>query len=611
MNQKMENEDNGGVKIDDRQLDAFWAKLPEPFNFYRLVFKRDHLHFGYWPENLPGLSLEEAQEKMFILLLSYFPEPPARVLDVGCGLGFSAALLAEKGYQVTAIAPSEELISYAKTQYGSEKADYQNAEFLDESGQGFAADLYDIIFFQESLQYLHPIENVFHQARRLLRPKGRIIFGDEVCLDRSIQSHTAVHHRSDIVTALSENGFRISSQKTVRENVLQTCNEVINRFTSHFDHVVQQIHAPDTAGRLQFYLNGWKSQLQWYTRSQMGYEIFSVQKDEVFVRAYRQGDEQAILPLFCQVFHNPRTTAHWNWKYRDNPYGNYRIAAAFSENGSLAAHFSGYPVPFYFGNMEDNVFIAYQGGDTMTNPEFRSSGLGKTSVLGRTAAYFYNKFCDGVIPFFYGFNTGNIRKFGERFLRFKYIQPVPYHVMDIGQDMPASVGRLSRVIKGLTVERVFTAGLEYDRLFDKVCNAYEVLVKRDCTYIKWRYLDCPDNLHHIFAVRRWGKLTGWGVFSIRGNTLIWGDAFCDPRYAQDMKFLLHQVVEKMGVPVTQIAGWFSPTPEWWNAELKKMGFTVQKEPNSLSPCVILFDTNYSPDLFEKKFYYTMGDSDLF
>lgn len=603
MSQKMEN--------DDRQLDALWAKLPEPFHFYRLVFKGDHLHFGYWPENFPGLSLEEAQEKMFLLLLSCFPEPPARVLDVGCGLGFSAALLAEKGYRVTAIAPSDELIGYAKTRYGSEKVDYQNAGFLDES-PAFAVDLYDIILFQESLQYLHPIEAVFHQARRLLRPKGKIIFGDEVCLDRSIQSHTAVHHRSDIISALSENGFRISSQKTVRENVLPTCNEVILRFTSHFDHVVRQVQAPDTADRLQFYLNGWKSQLQWYSRSQMGYEIFSVQKDDVFVRAYRQGDEQTILPLFHQVFHNPRTTAHWNWKFRDNPYGDYRIAVAFSENGSLAAHFSGYPVPFYFGNMENKVVTAYQGGDTMTNPEFRSSGLGKTSVLGRTAAYFYSKFCEGVVPFFYGFNTGNIRKFGERFLRFQYIQPVPYHVMDIGQGIPAPVGRLSRVTKGLTVERVLAAGPEYSHFFDNVCRAYDVLVKRDATYIKWRYLDCPDNLHQVFAVRRWGKLTGWGVFSIRDDSLIWGDAFCDPQYARDMHFLLHQVVEKMSIPLTRIAGWFSPNPDWWHAELKKMGFSVQKEPNGLSPCVILFDdANFSPDLFEKKFYYTMGDSDLF
>jgi 2-polyprenyl-3-methyl-5-hydroxy-6-metoxy-1,4-benzoquinol methylase len=611
MNQKMENENTEGMRICDRQLVEFGAKLPEPFNFSQSVFKEGHVHFGFWPDNLSGLSLEEAQEKMFNLLLSYFPEPPAKVLDVGCGLGVSAAILAEKGYRVTAIAPSEELISYAKKKYGSEKVDYQNAGFLDESEQGFAADIYDVIFFQESLQTLQPVGNVFQKARRRLAPKGKIVFGDEVCLDRSIQNQTAAHHRSDIITALSESGFRISSQQSVRENVLQTCNEVINRFATHFDHVVRQVDSPDTADRLQLYLNGWKSRLQWYTRSQMGYEIFSVQKTDVFVRAYGKGDEQAILPLFRQVFHNPRTTAHWNWKYRDNPYGNFRIATAFTENGDLAAHFSGYPVPFYFGDMKDKVFIAYQGGDTMTNPEFRSSGLGKTSVLGRTAAYFYSKFCDGVVPFFYGFNTGNIRKFGERFLRFEYIQPIPYHVMEVGQGLPVPAGRFVRMIKGLSADRVFTAGIEFDRFFDNVCNAYAILVKRDAAYIKWRYLDCPDNLHHVFAVRRRGKLTGWGIFSIRGNTLIWGDALCDPLYARDMNFLLCHVIEKMGVPVTQIAGWFSPTPEWWNAELTKMGFFVQNEPNNLSPCVILFDPDFSRDLFEKKFYYTMGDSDLF
>lgn len=595
----------------DPESEACWARLPEPFNFYRLVFHDDHLHFGYWPESSSMLSLEEAQEKMFALLLSYFPDPPAKVLDVGCGLGFSAARLAEKGYQVTAIAPSEELIRYAKQKYGSSPVDFQNAGFLDQTDPGFAADRYHVILFQESLQYLHPVEEVFILARRLLHPKGIVIFGDEVCLDRSIQTHTAVHHRNDILNSLAENGFRISSQTSARENVMQTCSEVIKRFTNDFDRVVRRVKAADAADRLQFYLNGWKSQLQWYSRAQMGYEIFSVRKDDIFVRAYRHGDENAILPLFHEVFHNPRTLDHWKWKFADNPFGNYRIAAAFSENEELAAHFSGYPVPFYFKGMKDRSMMAYQGGDTMTNPKFRSSGLGRTSVLGRTAAYFYSKFCDGVVPFFYGFNTGNIRKFGERFLRFEYLRPIPYHVKDIGEKKSASAGWLTRMVKGLTVEKVSAAGIEYDQLFETVCGAYEILVKRDAAYLKWRYLDCPDKLHQVFAVRSRGKLVGWGVFSMRENTLIWGDALCGPSDFHAMNFLVEQVTGKMPAHLQQIAGWFSQNPGWWNTFLKKMGFSVQNEPNDLSPCVILFDDQLSSGLFDEKFYYTMGDSDLF
>lgn len=93
--------------------DLLMAQLPEPFNFYRLVLESDHLHFGVWPEDRPDLTLEEAQEVMFNELLGYFPDPPATVLDVGCGLGPSTFYLAKKGYDVTGIAPSNEIIDYA------------------------------------------------------------------------------------------------------------------------------------------------------------------------------------------------------------------------------------------------------------------------------------------------------------------------------------------------------------------------------------------------------------------------------------------------------------------------------------------------------------------
>ncbi len=37
------------------------VELPQPFGFYHILTDTDDLHFGYWPEESPGLSLSQAQ----------------------------------------------------------------------------------------------------------------------------------------------------------------------------------------------------------------------------------------------------------------------------------------------------------------------------------------------------------------------------------------------------------------------------------------------------------------------------------------------------------------------------------------------------------------------
>ncbi|MGD9975185.1 MAG: cyclopropane-fatty-acyl-phospholipid synthase family protein, partial [Desulfatirhabdiaceae bacterium] len=71
------------------ELTTEYAGLPEPFQFYRLMLSDDHLHFGYWPPDHSDVSLSTAQKNLFERLLQEFPEPPASILDVGCGLGLS------------------------------------------------------------------------------------------------------------------------------------------------------------------------------------------------------------------------------------------------------------------------------------------------------------------------------------------------------------------------------------------------------------------------------------------------------------------------------------------------------------------------------------------
>ena len=152
-----------------------------------------------------------------------------------------------------------------------------------------------------------------------------------------------------------------------------------------------------------------------------------VDSGRFLTRSYRPGDEHAILELFARSFHAPRTLEQWRWKFQGNPYGRERISLTF-DGPALVAHYAGYPVPFA---MRDGDVIAYQIGDTMTDPSIRHIGRGPSSILGQTALHFYENFCEGQVAFNYGFNVANIQKFSLRFLRSDRVEPVTYRVRDL------------------------------------------------------------------------------------------------------------------------------------------------------------------------------------
>lgn len=588
--------------------------LPIPFNYYQMVLDSDHFHFGLWPDGMSEDSLEQAQERMFEVLFGYFPKPPATVLDIGCGLGKSAFFLACQGYQVTAISPSEELIEYALKHYTHQNIAFHPIGFL-ESEQVFGLQEYDVLFFQESLQYLHPLYKVFCQARRFLKPKGMVIIGDEIRYDRQLQEHTAVHLWQDIQNAVLSNGFRLKIDQRVGQNVNKTCVCIIQRFENQLENLMTESDKGKTQeilGGISYYLQGWRQQRKWYENGQFDYVLLVAKKDQIFCQEFEQGDEHDILALFEQIFGQKRSLEHWYWKFRDNPFGNLKIAKAISDNGGLAAHFSGYPVPFYSKTTSEDEFFAYQVGDTMTNPAFRTHGLGSSSVLARVATFFFNCFCLNQVPFVYGFNTGNIRKFGERYLNYRYIRPIPYHILDTNRLRSSSfLSQLTHIISGYSVEKMEIFGKEIDALFYRVANDYDLLVKRTSDYLGWRYLQCPDGKYDIYAVKRFGKLIGWSVFTLRDKTLLWGDALFDKKYLNSVEIFLKILVKSWYPEVQSIEGWFSPEPRWWTQTLEGIGFESHQEPNNLAPAFVFFDPRFSKDVLDSHMYYTMGDSDLF
>src|SRR5205823_5833786 len=88
-----------------------------PLNVFMHILTREeggvrYLHYGLFEQ--PDESIDAAQERSTELLLSRLPPPPARLLDVGVGLGTTLARLRELGYDAEGITPDAKQAAMAR-----------------------------------------------------------------------------------------------------------------------------------------------------------------------------------------------------------------------------------------------------------------------------------------------------------------------------------------------------------------------------------------------------------------------------------------------------------------------------------------------------------------
>lgn len=558
-------------------------------------------HFGLWPRGAPDWSMEEAQRETIRRIGSWLPPPPARVLLIGPAAQLSRQLLVSLGHDVRALEVTK------STGLG------QARRLVEESRTEAAAS--DAVVLLESAGRLGALEETLSEARSLLRDKGTLILLETVAVGSSESELPGPLHPSEIVIRLSEAGFCITREEDLTAEVTPTCERVVETLSRRREEIRSRGRGDDPQIRdLDESLAAWTRLREDLARGRLGYRAWVARKEPFFIRAYRPGDEAQILDLFRRTFHLERRLDHWQWLYRDNPYGAFRVSGAFDAQGQLVAQYAGYPVPFYRNLAgEPETFLGLQIGDTMTAPEVRHVGRGKTSLLGRLVQHYYASFCQGQVAFNYGFNTGNIHRFSLLFVGAKVTEPVPFWSKPLAPG--ESRGRRPfwrRLLPAFQVERVEALTPEWDELFQRVAPAYRFLIRRDTRYVDWRYRACPHLDYWIFAVRRRGRLVGWGVFRRVEGRIVWGDALFEPRGPGAVRALLQTVVSSpIGQDAGSIEGWFSPRPRWWKSILEELGFQRRPEPQNLIGVYVPFTEPDPGEDLQNDLYLTKGDSDLF
>jgi len=108
------------------------------------------------------------------LIMSLLPQPPGRLLDLGCGTGWTSAFFSRRGYRVVGQDIAPDMIEYAR----QNKARYEapELEFVVSDYESLAFDdPFDCAVFYDSLHHAVDERAALASVYRALRPGGVLV----------------------------------------------------------------------------------------------------------------------------------------------------------------------------------------------------------------------------------------------------------------------------------------------------------------------------------------------------------------------------------------------------------------------------------------------------
>jgi hypothetical protein len=163
---------------------------------------------------------------------------------------------------------------------------------------------------------------------------------------------------------------------------------------------------------------------------------------------------------------------------------------------------------------------------------------------------------------------------------------------------------------GIEVRPASSIDADYDALWARARASFDLCVRRDAAYVRWRYRDAPHKRYEILEARRGGQLTGFAVSrheDYRGLRLGWiVDLFAASGDRETRDALLTAVLRafaEAGVARVQMLC----TSEALAADLRRHGFFTGKATGHL--CVRPNGVADLPTAGSGRWHVVFGDGD--
>lgn len=197
--------------------------LPAPRHLHEFLARSQHLHFGFF--EAAGDSLAQAQDRL-ILRSARFLLRDSNVVDIGCGLGGTAHLLAGLGHRVVGLDPCASSIAYARARAVSPRA-----QFLHGGLAAFVARArgarFDALFLTEILSQFTDLSAAFTQCRALLRPGGLVLVHEVVRNPAAPVGQEYFHPRGAMRSAADAAGFDLVEIRDATNRTAPTLSRLL------------------------------------------------------------------------------------------------------------------------------------------------------------------------------------------------------------------------------------------------------------------------------------------------------------------------------------------------------------------------------------------------
>lgn len=497
------------------QVRHHFANFSFPLNVYAYVLdmepeKLRYLHYGWFDD--PSEPIAVAQERSTQELFAWLLPAPARVLEVGAGIGTTLAMLRARGYDVLGITPDESQIACIRKRYGDDFPVYPvRFEDLD-----VAPWTFDCILFRESSQYIS-LELLFSRAASLLCPGGQLIIIDEVILGEP-ESGDHLHPLEHLKSEATEQGFSLVEERDLSRRAVPTIDFRLEATAKHRDALRRLLAISDE--QISSLDESNQKYCRKYASGSYGYAVLcfhAAASPSRWIAADMPASHSSeMLSLFREVFGHELNESMRRWKYvpeRSRAFG------VWNREGKLVAHYGGFVRML---SMFGETTPALQIGDVMVHPLERAV-MTRRGAFFWAASGFFDRYVGREKPYSLAFGFPNSRaiKIGQRLGLYASVEKI------FRRSWSSEGGSLPF---WLVFEPLFHRpdwAQETDRLWQKMNNDMGefVLVCRDAAYLRYRYQERPDGGYGVYLVRNW--LTGYPkaivVVKQKGDRLDWLD----------------------------------------------------------------------------------------
>ena len=249
-----------------------------------------------------------------------------------------------------------------------------------------------------------------------------------------------------------------------------------------------------------------------------------VPRDEIAIRSYRSGDEQALASLFGTVFGRRMSEREWRWKLAPTSKVPNVWLATHAEQPIF--QYAAMHTRFKIDERTHDVMVSV---DTMTAPAFRRRGL-----LTEVAARAYNAWRDAGIAFVIGLPN---QQWGSRAraLGWRELFPLQWlarplrpealiarrlglpglgRIHVFGAAWNRFANRRLRPRVDIEVTQAETAGAEFDVIWERCRSDAAFSAVRDATWIDRRFLSSPVRKYQVLVARQRNLPTAWLTYSV-------------------------------------------------------------------------------------------------